>query len=61
MKISSTVLPDEAQRREALDPRHSYVVQAPAVLRQRAAVVEGAPRDAAAEPRAAPEPGLALP
>ena len=38
-----------------------HVVQPPAVLCQRAAVVEGAPRDAAPEARAAPEPGLALP
>ena len=30
MKVPNTVLPDEAQRREALDPHHSYVVQAPA-------------------------------
>ena len=30
MKVPNTVLPDEAQRRQALDPRHSYVVQAPA-------------------------------
>ena len=30
MKAPTIVPPDEAQRREALDPRHSYIVQAPA-------------------------------